>query len=527
MDALTTDNDVTYEPPALAAVYRWLLSGLLTSCVAWTPGCSLAPYYHADRPELLSPQLSAHIHSQPIAENSFQHAHHDLPVAAAPALLFTPRVPANYTGQLKPDLAAVELARWWEAFQSPPLQQLLSSATSQRTQYSTSISLFSDLPPNCGVWLLSMQNGSQIKQHLELHVRQQLLADITHAYFDASLVKEKLNLATEHLLLAEQLAATVKRRYDDGDVGRADVLISEAAKAKQLALINELTADWNTSINRLRSLAGFAVPIDQLEVPTVLSFPQPLLIDLGSPGMLLSRHHDLQALQEAIALSQNGSQSIAPDGTALIDCYQDRIDFYYSKVEAASSRLEPLLNENYELNRSVRSLSESYELVLEQYALGRASVLDVLKIDRLLQEVKDRRAANYHQFLTAHVEMYASAGGGDSTIGSKPNQVGSFKVLTEQHDPFPSFAPHNPAEYSLLAPTEAQNNASQIVLLPPLERVDELGKGTVTVVSLGRPVADSPAPLKNKQRRQPPISSPRSLRDFDSSQRNIGDHSQN
>lgn len=349
-----------------------------------------------------------------------------------------PQIPSNYTSEPKPALAEVELNRWWVAFQNGSLNQALVLASQ------------SALHPH----------NSMVR---ELHAPERRTAETAMAFFNRVLAQKKTELLQQQLLVAGRVLFETDKRYQAGEVGRADSLLAQAEIDRIQASFHEVQKSWVVCDQQLRSLVGFQQNLDSILLPSDLNLDQPLLIDVGQPARLLEKH----------------SNGIAP-----ADRYQKRFDQTYAEVNALLGSIEPGLQEIATLAQAEKNLRQAHDLTLDQYILDRVNIADLLQVQTRWFDTATKLLTAQHRHVSDHVTLYSIVGGGGAPtrlgVPSKQHHPGEFP-----HQPSAAYPPYQ--SYTLGEPLDITAGISPIHLLPPVEKTDELRNGTVTVVSLGNP----------------------------------------
>lgn len=377
------------------------------------------------------------------------------------------RVPETYTTTIAEELSSDALSEWWTAFMNPKLTEILSLAEGQFQQVGMGISLDAETQP----LELALIHTPQAKQHLRLHDRQQYLAATAIQYFRVVESQKSLELANLYLRRSKQLLQSAYRRFQQGEIGVADVILAKAAVSECQALRISKERDWADEFSRLRLLVGLQVSPEVIGDAIAVEFTNPSMIDVGAPSHLLQRRQDLVAIQvelnNAAMTGNRSSDSLNSAGhhELLVQTCQRSIDSAYAEAQSALDRLDELANEKTHREQAVKALTKAYELLLEQYALDRAKIAEVISLQSRWFENGCEYIGVERELLVKYAQLYAAVGGG--------------------HGPVTNYMS---SELSLSSPEASQIEEPSVQIFAPSVQNDQLGNGTVTTITLGRPM---------------------------------------
>jgi hypothetical protein len=460
-------------------------------------------------------------------------------------------IPQEYPPSRTPDLANVEVSRWWCSFQDVALNQTIHLAALHSLAIQTP-TLQTPTQPS------SLDARRQI---------QDLVFVTSNAYFDKLLANSQIALAEQQIASASEAVGVAQRRFDDGEVGQADVILARSHLEKSRAWFSECQLGWIASDQRLRKLVGHYHNPDTLLANQATQIPTPLFIDVAAPSQLFQRRSDLAAFEtraRALASQHHMLQSnlaehpghysnvhaIAAVQAALNDTlasYQEGASKAYAEVAEALEKI-PSLDEQVRFGeQSVASDSLASALLADQYKVGRVSVSEFIatqanwfESQRRLLSLKCRRCRNF-------AALYHAVGGGD-VLPTSPDIVPLAMPLSL--DQQPDLATSVNSEYQItLSPPARQSVATvagqpfatlgipvgyrkpgpDITLFPPKDYgdqaskqpsdqlgdqpSDQLGEGTVFKIHLAPPTPSKAnatvsllPPVASKTRRYNPVS---------------------
>lgn len=393
-------------------------------------------------------------------------------VAAPPSL-----IPVNYTASARPDLAEVELARWWMAFQNDSLTEVMRVAIAR--------------------------DASLDQQGFTSHPlvgEGKVAGNAAAAFFDKVLSTRRMELAQQQIQVARKVLQAADARYRAGERGRADILLAKAEVERLQADLAEFHKEWTVSEQHIRRLIGFQTDPGSVVHSSDLRFTNPLLIDVGQPQQLLERRGDLLVARAQLLSLHQASDNFHTAFAETANHYQGLIDLAYAEVNAALQSVEPGVQQIAMLTRAESNQRQAWELMLDQYVSDRVAVAELISVQSRWFDVAHRLITAQHQHSKNVVLLYVAAGGG-RTVEPPMSFAGRVhpKSHVARHVARQQLA-HPEQFYSLGQPTLETPGMCAIHLLPPIERIDHLGNGTLTVISLGGPtpiphVGQTPIPI--------------------------------
>ena len=298
-------------------------------------------------------------------------------------------------------------------------------------------------------------------------VRVSLAAEIASAYVNVRRYAAQVDIAEANLALQERNAATIRARFEVGEVARYDLVAAEAQMAATRASIpslqqsltaSQLDLDWLTGNVPYATQARLMETMDNMALPDL----SPKLM----PNDLLRRRADIRMAEEdvhaqtaAIGVAEaelyprftlNGTLGISsPDLTPWPD-YAQTVSFgpavswnifgfgrWRKQVESAKATLEAVLADyrdtvldayreaetawvacqreaerTADLRAAERNNASALEIANQRYEIGTISIDDVLTRQSSLLSAQENLVTHRATLFTNAITLYRALGGG-------------------------------------------------------------------------------------------------------------------
>lgn len=296
------------------------------------------------------------------------------------------------------------------------------------------------------------------------YARLSLAAQTAKAYFLAIERKRQFEFAQQTRKNFAKTQEIAQAFYDEGTVGRQDVLIAQSQSATADDVLESARGAYLSALRSLEALLG-RYPSADVDVPNELPFvPQP--IDAGVPSQVLERRPDVVAAERRVASAFNQLQSaqaakmprisltssVGGSASSLSDivnpgnvlwnsvtnvmfpifdggALQSQVDAataaqkqalatYQSTALQAFNEIEEALTNEKIFRRRALSLAAAYEFAkqaeeigLGQYSSGQGNLLEVQQLQRATIQAQSALITVENDLLAQRVNLYLGLGG--------------------------------------------------------------------------------------------------------------------